>query len=343
VLALRKTSPGFGLSLDEVPDAHPPGPGEVVVEIEAAGVCGSDVHAYEWTEGYGFMAPHLPVVMGHELAGRIARTGTGSGFEAGACVCVVPFTACGACPECRAGEPRDCSRRETIGITRDGGFARRVRVPARNCIQLPDNVDTEVGALAEPLGVALEAVLTAGVGVGDTVLVLGPGTIGQGIALMGRLAGAARVLVAGRADEPRFAVLRALGFDALLDVSEAPLVEQVMALTGGRRVDAVIEATGVPASVNDGLSVLKRGGVLVAAGIHAAPLTLPITEFVRMRHQLRATLGAARSTWTRVLAHLERDPEAFRPMITHRLPLSRGLEGFELARQRAASKVLLKP
>ncbi|GAA0571522.1 2,3-butanediol dehydrogenase [Craurococcus roseus] len=343
MLALSKAAPGFGLSLDEVPPAHPPGPGEVVVAVEAVGICGSDVHAYEWTEGYGFMAPHLPVVMGHEFAGRVSRPGTGSGFEAGARVCVIPFVSCGACPECRAGEARDCSRRETIGLTRAGGFAREVRVPARCCVPLPDNVDSEVGALAEPLGVALEAVLTVGVGVGDTVLVLGPGTIGQGVALMARLAGAARVLVAGRADEPRFAVLRALGFDALLDVAEAPLADQAMALTGGRRVDAVIEATGVPASVNDGLAVLKRGGVLVAAGIHAAPLTLPLTDFVRMRHQLRASHGAARSTWTRVLAHLARDPEAFRPMITHRLPLSRGLEGFELARQRAASKVMLAP
>jgi 2-desacetyl-2-hydroxyethyl bacteriochlorophyllide A dehydrogenase len=343
MLALRKAAPGFGLALDDVPEAHPPGPGEVVLEVEAAGICGSDVHAYEWTEGYGFMVPHLPVVMGHEFTGRVLRSGTGSGFEAGARVCVIPFVSCGACPECRAGDARNCSRRETIGLTREGGFARQVRVPSRCCIALPETVDSEVGALAEPLGVALEAVLTAGVGLGDTVLVLGPGTIGQGIALMARLAGAARVLVAGRADEPRLAVLRALGFDALLDVAEAPLAEQAMALTGGRPVDSVIEATGVPASVNDGLAVLKRGGVLVAAGIHAAPLSLPLTDFVRMRHQLRATHGAARSTWTRVLAHLERDPEAFRPMITHRLPLARGVEGFELARQRAASKVMLAP
>ncbi|MCR2479394.1 alcohol dehydrogenase catalytic domain-containing protein, partial [Salmonella enterica] len=89
--------------------------------------------------------------------------------------------ACGVCPECRAGPPRDCSRRETIGLTRDGGFARQVRVPARSCVPLPENVDSEVGALAEPLAVALEAVLTAGTGVGDTVLVLGPGTIGQSV------------------------------------------------------------------------------------------------------------------------------------------------------------------
>ncbi len=218
-----------------------------------------------------------------------------------------------------------------------------VRVPARCCVAVPDNVDSELAALAEPLGVGAEAVLTGEVRLGDTVLVLGPGTIGQAIALMARLAGAARVIVAGRADAPRFDVLRALGFTDLVDVAEGPLREQVMALTGDRPVDVVLEATGVPSTLNEGMSVLRKGGVIVAAGIHADALVLPLTEFVRMRYQLRATHGAARRTWDRVMAQLSRDPEGFRPMVTHRLPLERGIEGFELARQRAASKVILTP
>ncbi|MGY4801164.1 zinc-dependent alcohol dehydrogenase, partial [Teichococcus aerofrigidensis] len=186
------------------------------------------------------------------------------------------------------------------------------------------------------------AVRLGGVGLGDTVLVLGPGTIGQGLALMARAAGAGRVVIAGRADAPRFAVLRRLGFTDLVDVAEAPLAEGVRALTGGA-VDVVLEATGHPPSVTEALGVLRRDGVLVVAGIHAAPLTLPLTDFVRNRHQLRASHGSARGTWDRVLALLARDPEGFRPMITHRLPLERGLEGFELSRQRAASKVILTP
>ena len=169
--------------------------------------------------------------------------------------------------------------------------------------------------------------LTGEVGLGDTVLVLGPGTIGQAIALLARLAGAARVIVAGRADAPRFDVLRALGFTELVDVAEAPLKDQVLALTGGRAVDVVLEATGVPQTLVEGMSVLKKGGVIVAAGIHAAPLTLPLTDFVRMRHQLRASHGAERRTWDRVLRTCRRDPEGFRPMITHRLPLERGHRG----------------
>lgn len=343
MLALRKTQAGFGLDLQEVPPAHPPGPGEVVVQVDAAGICGSDVHAYEWTGGYEFMVPKLPLTMGHEFAGRLVHCGTGSGWGEGARVAVIPFVACGTCPNCRAGDTRKCTRREGIGLTRDGGFASRVRIPARCCVALPDNVESEIGALAEPLGVGCEAVLVGEVGLGDTVLVLGPGTIGQAIALMARFAGATRVLIAGRADAPRFEVLRQLGFHDLIDVAEAPLHDQVMAATGGRPVDVVLEATGVPASLNEGMAVLKKGGIIVAAGIHAAPLTLPLTDFVRNRHQLRATHGAARSTWDPVMALLARDPEGFRPMITHRLPLSRGIEGFELARQRAASKVMLTP
>ncbi|MDO9707670.1 zinc-dependent alcohol dehydrogenase [Paracraurococcus lichenis] len=343
MLALRKTRAEFGLEFQDIPDPPPPGPAEVVVRVEAVGICGSDVHAYEWTEGYGFMVPHLPLTMGHEFAGTITRNGTGSGFAEGNRVAVIPFVFCGHCANCRAGDTRNCLKREGIGLTRDGGFQREVRVPSRCCVALPAALDAELAALAEPLGVGMEAVLTGEVGLGDTVLVLGPGTIGQAIALAARLAGAARVIVAGRADAPRFEVLRALGFSDLVDVAEGPLQDQVLALTGGRAVDVVLEATGVPASITEGLAVLKKGGTIVAAGIHAAPLTLPLTDFVRMRHQLRASHGAERRTWDRVLAHLGRDPEGFRPMITHRLPLERGLEGFELARQRAASKVILAP
>jgi len=341
--ALRKTAAGFGLELQEVPEAHPPGPGDVVLQVERVGICGSDVHAYEWTEGYGFMVPHLPVTMGHEFTGTVLRAGTGSGFRAGDRVAVMPGIACGACPSCRAQDERNCQRKQTVGLTLDGGFAGQLRLPARACIALPDGVDVEVGALTEPLGVGAQAVLTSDVGLGDTVLVLGPGTIGQAIALFARFAGAARVIIAGRGDAPRFDVLRQLGFTDLVDVADAPLADQVLALTGGRKVDVVLEATGIPASINDGLGLLKKGGVICAVGIHAAPLTLALTDFVRMRHQLRASHGADRNTWDRVLALLARDPEGFRPMITHRLPLARGIEGFELARQRAASKVMLQP
>ncbi|PPQ35851.1 zinc-dependent alcohol dehydrogenase [Rhodopila globiformis] len=343
MLTLRKTRPGFGLDLADAAEAPRPGAGEVTVRVENAGICGSDVHAYEWTDGYGFMVPHLPVVMGHEFAGRVVAAGAGTALAEGTAVTVMPGIACGACSACARGDQRNCLRREAIGLTRHGGFSRYVTVPAANCLPLPAGIDTELGALTEPLGVGCQAVLTGAVGLGDTVLVMGPGTIGQAIALFARAAGAGRVLVAGRADGPRFEVMRQLGFDDILDVAEAPLADMVMAATGGRKVDVVLEATGHPASVTDGLGVLRTAGVLVVAGIHPGPVSLPLTDFVRARHQLRATHGCDRFTWDKVLATMAREPERFRPMITHRMPLGRGLEGFELSRQRAASKVMLLP
>jgi threonine dehydrogenase-like Zn-dependent dehydrogenase len=343
MLTLRKVAPGFGLDLAEDVAAPDPAPGQVTVHVENAGICGSDVHAYEWTDGYGFMVPHLPVTMGHEFAGRIAATGAGVSVAQGTPVTVMPGVDCGVCVNCARGDRRNCLQRAAIGLTRHGGFARYVTVPAENCLALPDSVDTELGALTEPLGVGCQAVLTGEVGLGDTVLVMGPGTIGQAVAMFARAAGAGRVLIAGRADQPRFDVMRALGFDDILDVAEAPLSDLVLAATKGRKVDVVVEATGHPPTIVDGLGVLRTAGILVVAGIHPGPVSLPLTAFVRARHQLRATHGCDRFTWDKVLTTLGRAPERFRPMITHRLPLDRGLEGFELARQRAASKVMLRP
>ncbi|MFL5252880.1 MAG: zinc-binding dehydrogenase [Rhodopila sp.] len=234
MLTLRKTKAGFGLEAREVQDPGPVGPGAVRVQVEAVGICGSDVHAYEWTEGYDFMVPHLPVTMGHEFAGRVVATGPGAALAVGAKVAVHPRVYSGDGQTGWPGDPRLRGVRQSLGLTIDGGFARFVNVPAGNALPLPDTVDTELGALVEPLAVVAEAVLVGEVGLGDTVLVLGPGTIGQGLALMARAAGAGRVIVSGRADQPRFAVLNQLGFTDIVDVAEGPLKEQVLALNGGR-------------------------------------------------------------------------------------------------------------
>lgn len=343
MLALRKLKSGSGLDAVEVAEPGALGPGEALVRVDAVGVCGSDVHVFEWTDGYDFMVPHLPVTMGHEFAGHVTAVGEGVGIAVGARVAVMPSVTCGGCEACRRHDASACTQKRTVGLTIDGGFAQFVKAPAAALLPLPDAIDAEIGALLEPLAVAADGVLVGEVSLGDSVLVLGPGTIGQGLALMARAAGAGRVIIAGRADAPRFDVLRQLGFTDIIDVAETPLAAEAMRLNGGRPVDVVLEATGHPPSITDALPALKRGGVLVVVGIHPGPLTLPLTVFVRNRHQLRASHSSQRETWDRVVKLAAREPEMFRAMITHRLPLSRGLEGFELARQRTASKVMLSP
>lgn len=342
--ALQKTAPAFGVELRDVAPPEAPGEGEVIVAVGAACVCGSDLHIYEWTPGYGFMAGAMPVTIGHEFAGRIAATGPGvEGLAEGRLVAVRPSVVCGRCAACLRGESEQCSARRGIGVTRDGAFAAQVRVPAANCIVAPDDLAPEIVALAEPMTVSAEAVATGGVGPGHRVLVLGPGNIGQGAALFARAAGAARVVIVGRDDAPRLACLRALGFDDTVDVGQRALPDALAPYLAEGKFDVVIEATGVPAIVQPALDVLEKRGVLAICGIHPRPASVDLTRLVRERQQIRGSYRAPLSTWPRVLAFLREHADLARAMITHRLPLDRAIEGFELARTRVASKVVIVP
>lgn len=342
MLAIRKTAPAPGLTVQNVNAPGPLAPGEVRIDVAAAGICGSDVHIYEWTAGYDWMRQAMPVTLGHEFAGTIAAIAPDvTDVAVGQRVTVAPAIACGGCPACRASMPELCPLRLTLGLTRDGGFAAQVNAPALNCLAIPDHVDMEIAALTEPLAVAARAVETGEVKLGETVVVLGPGTIGQGIALLARASGA-RVIVVGHKDAVRFETLRALGFQQLIDIAEQDLPEAVQALAGGK-ADKVFEATGAPSSIRDGLSVLRDGGILVTAGIHARPAEFDITDFVRQKQQIRASHSSARRHWDVVRTLMAADPELFRPMITHRVGLAQTLEGFELAHRRVASKVMVFP
>ena len=306
MLTLRKTKAAFGLDLAEGADAPPLADGEVLVRVENAGICGSDVHAYEWTDGYDFMVPHLPVTMGHEFAGRIEAVRGDVALPAGTAVTVMPGIACGSCLNCLRDDRRNCLRRRTIGLTCHGGFARYVALPAANCLPLPAGVDTELGALTEPLGVGCEAVLTGEVGLGDTVLVMGPGTIGQAIALFARAAGAGRVLIAGRADAPRFDVMRELGFDDLLDVAEAPLLDLVMA--GDGRTQGGCRHRGYGASPGDRRWVRRPAhGRRICGCRHSSGSRVAAAD--RLRAGTASTAGDA---WLRPL-HLGQSSDHTRP------------------------------
>ena len=341
--AVRKTAPAFGVELRDVPPPDAPGEGEVVVAVEAACICGSDLHIYEWTPGYAFMADAMPVTLGHEFAGRVVATGSGvRAPREGTLVAVRPSVVCGRCDACVGGDAERCTARRGIGVTRDGGFAARVRVPAANCVAVPAGLTADVAALAEPMSVSAEAVAAGDVSPGHRVLVLGPGSIGQGAALFARAAGA-RVVVAGKDDAPRLERLRAMGFDDVVDIGERPLVEALATYLAAGSFDVVIEATGVPAVVPAALDVLAKRGVLVICGIHPAPARVDLTRLVREQQQIRGSYRAPETTWPRVLAFLHDNAHAARSMITHRLPLDRAVEGLELARRRVASKVVLVP
>jgi threonine 3-dehydrogenase len=312
------------------------------VAVGATGVCGTDVHIYEWTPGYEGMAKALPVTLGHEFAGTVTTVGPGvAGLAAGALVAVRPSIVCGRCAACLAGDDDGCTGRVGLGVTRNGGLQPLVTAPAGNCVPAPAGIDVEIAALAEPMTVCAEAVDTGGVRAGDRVLVLGPGNIGQGVALFARAAGAGQVVIVGKDDAPRLACLRGLGFADTVDVGGRTLAEALAPYLARGKFDVVFEATGVPAVVQQGLDVLRKRGVLVVVGIHPGPASVNLTRLVRDHQQIRGSYRAPAATWPRVLRFLGENVALARQMISHRLPLAQAIEGLELSRSRGASKVLI--
>lgn len=338
MLALQKTRPEAGLELVEVPFPQAPGDGEVRVRVLATGICGSDLHVDDWTRSYTFIAPALPVTLGHEFVG-IAETGPLAGQR----VVVRPSVTCGRCAACNTGHFDACESRTGIGMTRQGAFASHVLVPQRNCVPVPTGLPDRLAALAEPLSISMQALRIGGKVAGKRVLVMGPGTIGQGIAVLARRAGAAQVVVSGYEDEARFDALRRIGFDQLVDVATQALAEGCTPFLRGGAFDIVYEATGVPRTVNEALDLLHRNGIVVVTGIHATPLELDLTPLVRRQLQLRGSFRPPESDWPEVLALMAEIGEQLAPMVSHVLPLSRALEGFALAHGKHAGKVLLQP
>lgn len=342
MLAVQKTVRGPGVSLVEVPEPASPAPDEVIIEVAAAGICGSDVHIYEWKgSSYTSLERAMPVTLGHEFAGRVVAVGTEvTSLRPGDRITAVPSIGCGSCDACEAGRSNRCAAQQGVGLSRAGCFARYLRLPSRVCLPLPDSVSDELGALVEPLTIAMNAILVGQVGEGQRVLIIGAGPIAQGMAVFARAAGAKEVVVAGMNDSARFAVFRRLRFDRLIDFAHPSAAEQ-LALAKADGFDVVLEAAGAPPTIQQGVENLRHSGVLVVSGIHPGAATFDVTQVVRRSLQIRGAYGAPLQVWRDVISALGRDPDAFLPIITHRLPFDRALQGFDLACKREASKVLL--
>lgn len=343
MLALRKTRAAFGVDLVDVPDhAAPLHDDDALIEVAAAGICGSDLHAYAWTASYAFMTDLMPVTIGHEFSGTVRAVGSAvTGLQVGARVVCMPTTTCGTCAGCRAGRPLECEARRIVGLHRDGAFAQFVSVPAANCLQLPDELPFDVAALAEPLAVGINAVNLAEINPGDTVVVMGPGPIGIGAAWVAQHRGA-RVLLVGLNDGPRLARARDMGLDGLCDLAEETLAAAIGRVFGCAP-DRMIEASGAVASLDQGLPLLRPGGLFVVAGIHDGSYTLDLTQFVRQKKQLRAAHDSTPDGFKEAIRLLHANTTALSCLITHREPLTRGADAMALASERGAVKVMLFP
>ena len=329
--AIRLYGP-HDLRLETIPDPRDPGPGEVIVRITAAGICGSDLHTY--LDGrIGDTVVRHPVVPCHECAGVIvsagpdARSGDGTALVPGVRVAVDPAMSCNSCEWCRRGDPNLCVDLRFFGLPPENGcLQERVRVPARCCFPVPDGMDETTGALLEPLGVALHAADLAHLRVGHSVAVLGAGPIGLLVAQTARIAGGGPVYVS----EPlpwRRTLAEQMGGE-LLD-AEDPAAD-LLHRTGGRGVDAVFEAAWGGVAIEQAAAMACPGGTVVLVGI-------PGDDRCVLRHSVARRKGLTllfcrRMKFTYARAIRLVDDGRIKPalLVSHTFPLEQAAGAFSM-------------
>jgi 2-desacetyl-2-hydroxyethyl bacteriochlorophyllide A dehydrogenase len=347
--AIVKSEAAFGIKLLDVPVPQPKAD-EVLIRVEAAGICGSDVHIYEWTSGYEFLAKYFPVTLGHEFSGVIAEAGAEAAdkFRPGDRVTSETGKICGKCFYCKKGKGVLCENRlqfGRIGLERNGAMARFVTVPVSSLHRIPPSVSMEEAAMSEPAGVALGAVRSANIDPGDDVAILGPGPIGLIILQMCKARGAGRVLVLGlKEDASRLKVAKELGADHVLIAGQDDIPKTVLELTEGRGLAVVFEVSGSPKAAVSGLELLRKFGELILVGIYPDSIPFDATrQIVRPIRTIKGSWGSDPLDWDRVLAMLAGRKLNFQPLISKVLPLEQGAEGFEIIRRREGLKILLRP
>ena len=243
---------------------------EVLVRVEACGICGTDVHI---VEGTSRSTP--PVVLGHEYAGRIADAGkTGGAFRVGQRVGVDPNISCGTCYYCRRGLVHLCENLRALGVDIDGGMAQECIVPAGQLYVLPETMRPDVSAFVEPVSCAIHGVDRAALRVGDTVVILGGGTIGLIMLQLVRNAGAARTILVEPLGHKR-AIAQHLGADIVLSPHDTDVHAAVRDLTGAG-ADAVIECAGRRETMRLAMDLARRGGIVEFFGVCPIGETIPV-------------------------------------------------------------------
>ena len=340
--AVVKTRPEPGnVELIDVPEPEA-GPGQVVIEVRNAGVCGTDIHIYK---SEYVIKP--PVVLGHELCGTVAEAGAGvTRFRAGDRVTVNPSAGrlCGNCRYCQIGAPFFCVDRAAVGSGMNGGFAKYCCVRQEIVLRLPENLDFQTGALCEPFACALQAVVELTVvEPGEVVVVSGPGPIGILCAMLAKSRGARVVLLGMSGDASRMAVARGLGVDHLVDVETQDAQGTVQDLTQGFGADVVFECSGAPASAALCLDLVRKMGRYTQVGIFGKPLQVDLDKVVVKQLHLQGSMCHTWQTWERTMRFLRQGIVDLRPLVTNRLPLSRWEEAFQGVLAREQIKVLLYP
>ena len=314
---------------------------EVLIRVRRAGVCGTDVHIYDW-DAWAQGRCHPPFTVGHEFAGDIVQVGhLVTDVREGDRVTAEGHIVCGRCHLCRTGNAHVCPNTCIIGVDRDGCFADYIAMPATNVWPLDEAISYEIGGIHDPMGNAFHTALTNTEVPGSTVLVTGCGPIGIFAVGICRAAGASRI-IASDVNPTRLALARAMGAHDAVTPHEAEAA--VRAATGSLGMDVVLEMSGVPSAIHQAFALVRDGGRVQMLGIPAKPMEIDFaTEIIFKGLTVYGVVGRRMyETWiqmTQFLRSGEFDPT---PVITHRFPLERYDEAIAAIKSGSAGKVVFE-
>ena len=320
-------------------------PGWVLIKVRAVGICGSDLHLYKEKTfipissvlGEGKYVP------GHEVAGEVQEVGEGvNSLQEGDRVVIEPTINCGSCDWCNIGLYNLGEKSALIDFYYIGGLAEYCVAPEEKCFKLSEKTSFEEAAALDCIAVAERAIKRADISTEDSVAILGAGTIGLFAAQAATIAGAREVYITGTHEHQMKAAKR-FGVTATINARKENPVEKIMELTSGKGVDKVVEAVGGDAPVIDeGVSMLRRQGTIVATGIFLNPM--PINMFTLVTKEVRLTGAWGYAYWTHLkefdlsLKLLESGRIDAKSLITHKFPLDKASEAFEVAIDKSTSR-----
>lgn len=318
-------------------------PGQVLVEVKATGVCGSDVHMWRNHQSWEVK---LPLVLGHEFAGVIADVGADvDGWAAGDRVAVeTAAEVCGACVYCLSGNYNLCPSRLGYGALADGSMTRYVAVRPQILHRVPENVPDEYAALTEPICVAYNALVEkTAMKPGDLVVIQGPGPIGIMALQMARIRGAGALVVLGTdADEKRMEVAAELGADYTVNVQREDPLALLRSLGDGFGADLVVDATGVSRALQQSLELVRPNGRITKIGWGPQPLDFSLDPLVGKAVTLQGTFSHLYPTWERVLTLLSTGQVNLAPVIGGVYGLEDWEESFDAMERGENVKSVLK-
>ena len=263
------------------------GDDEVLVRNKACGVCGTDVHIYHGEAGSAEVVP--PVVLGHEFAGVVEKVGKNvTELKPGDHVAMDPNMYCGHCDPCRMGKKQNCENLFALGVNVDGGFAEYTRTPASQCFKIDEDIPFTEAAMAEPLACVLHGIDLANIKPGNSVLVIGGGTIGLLMVQMARLSGASTVILSEPVEKRRALALE-LGADAAIDPINQNLNEEIKKITGHDGCNVVIECVGKPFAVKQAIESAGYNGNILLFSVPAPDATVDLPLFDVYRKELHIT------------------------------------------------------